>query len=434
MTTQKMPTQNATAPPGPAAPTDPVTTHAANEALAELLFSPEGRVDPYARYRRLREAVPVHHSTMGVWVLTRYDDVNDALRSRQVGKDVRTFMAGRFTGTWEQHPALGKLGSSMLWTNPPEHTRLRRIVNRVFTTNRMAAHQEFIRRRVDELLAPLAAASGGDICNDLCFPLPLSVVAQLVGVPQEEAPLLREPIRDFQRTFELGMTAADLRQADDAADFLDDYYGDLVRRKQHHRGDDLLSALIDTEDEGERLSFAELVQMCHMIIAAGSETTTYFLTNGIRLFCEHPDQADLVRADPGLLGRAIDEVLRFDPPAHMVPRTTNETVEIGGVAVPGGARLMAMIAAANRDPTRFRDPDTFDVTRDEGPSISFGAGIHSCAGWRLARMQAEAVFPAVLGRFAELTVTRPPRPRPRVAFPQVEALHVGLRGGSGAAS
>ncbi|OAA28772.1 cytochrome P450 [Frankia sp. EI5c] len=409
-----------------AAPPDAATAHAADEAFAEILFSPEGRVDPYSRYRRIREAVPVHHSAMGIWVLSRYDDVNDSLRSKQVGKNVRTFMAGRFSGDWEQHSALRKLASTMLWADPPEHTRLRRIVTRAFTTKRVLEHQAFIERRLGELLDPIAEAGGGDICNDLCFPLPLSVVARLVGVPQDEAPLLREPIRDFQRTFELGMTAADLRKADEAADFLDDYYGDLVRQRQRRRADDLLSSLIDIEDDGERLSFAELVQMCHMVIAAGSETTTYFLTNGIRLFIENPGQADLLRADPALLSRAIDEVLRFDPPAHMIPRTVSEPTEIGGTLLPEGARLMILIAAANRDPVRFTDPERFDVTRAESPPISFGAGIHACPGWRLARMQAEIVFPALVGRYPRMEVTEPLRHRARVAFPQVEALHIRL--------
>jgi cytochrome P450 len=403
---------------------DPVADHAANEAFAELLFSPEGRVDPYSRYRRMREAVPVHRSTLGTWVLTRYDDINESLRSKRIGKDVHTFMAGRFSGDWEQHPALRKLGSTMLWANPPDHTRLRRIVNRAFTTKRVLEHRAFIERRADELLGPLAEAGGGDICNDVCFPLPLSVVAGLIGVPQDEAPLLREPIRDFQRTFELGMTASELRKADEAALFLDDYYGNLVREKTRRPGDDMLSALIEVEDEDARLDFEELVQMCHMMIAAGSETTTYFLTNGIRLFIENPDQARLVREDPDLLGPAIDEVLRYDPPAHMIPRTTSEPMDIAGTTIPEGSRLMVMIAAGNRDPARFTDPETFDVTRREAGPISFGAGIHGCPGWRLARMQAEVVFPRLLSRFSDMEITEPLRHRTRVAFPQIEALPI----------
>ncbi|MCX5339149.1 cytochrome P450 [Streptomyces atratus] len=403
---------------------DATAEHAANEAFAELLFSPEGLADPFSRYRRLREAVPVHRSAMGTWVLTRYDDVDEFLRSKQVDKDVHTFMAGRFSGDWEQHQALRKLAANMLWTNPPEHTRLRRIANRAFTEKRVNEHRAFIERRFDELIEPLAAAGGGDICNDVCFPLALGVVANLIGVPQEEAPLLRDKIRDFQRTFEPGMTATELRKADEAAKFLDDYFGDHVRSRQRKRGDDLVSALIDTEDEGARLTFDELVQMCHMIIAAGSETTTFFMTNGIRLFAEHPDQADLVRADPSLLAQATEEVLRYMPSAHMIPRTTVEAVRVGGVEIPAKSRVMVWIAAANRDPGRYTDPEKFDVLRKGPAPMAYGLGTHFCLGWRLANLQAHVVFSAMLTRFSRLEITEPLRHRARVAFPQLESLRV----------
>jgi cytochrome P450 len=399
-----------------------VALHDANEALGELLFSPEGLADPFSRYHRLRESVPVHRSPMGTWVLTRYDDVDKFLRSRQVNKDIYTWMAGRFSGEWEQHQALRKLAANLLWKNAPEHNRLRRIVNRAFTADRLEEHRTFIERRFNELFEPLAEAGEGDVCNDVCFPLALSVVAGLIGVPQDEAPQLRDWIRDFQRVFEVGMTASELRKADAAAKCLDDYFGDLVRQKQRQRGDDLVSTLLDTEDEGERLDFDELVQMCHMIVAAGSETTTFFMTNGIRLFAEHPDQADLVRADPSLLEQAREEVLRHAPSAHMIPRTTVEPVEVGGVTIPGGARVMVLIAAANRDPAHFTDPDRFDVTRKGSAPMSYGLGAHFCLGWRLANLQAEIVFPAILNRFSSLEITKPLRARARVAFPQLEDL------------
>jgi cytochrome P450 len=260
------------------------------------------------------------------------------------------------------------------------------------------------------------------------FPLALSMMAHLVGVPQDEAPLLREKIRDFQRVFELGMTASELRTADEAAVFLDDYFGDLVRQRQQKRGDDLLSAMIDAvDDDGGTLSFNQLVQMCHMIMAAGSETTTFFLTNGLRLFIEHPDQADLLRHDPGLLDQAREEVLRHAPSAHMIPRTTTGPVRLRDVEIPAGARVSVLIAAANRDPEHFPDPDRFDITRKDSSPMSYGLGIHFCLGWRLANLQAEVVLPAMLTRFTDLEITEPLRPRARVAFPQVEGLPIRFR-------
>lgn len=407
---------------------DTVAEHAANEALAEILFSPEGLADPHSRYHRLRVAVPVHRSTLGTWVLTRYDDIDEFLRNKQVNKDVQTFMAGRFSGQWDQHRALGKLAANMLWTNPPDHSRLRRIVTRAFAPKRVMEHRAYIEHRFDELIAPLAEAGGGDVCNDVCFPLALSVMAHLLGVPQEEAPLLRDKIRDFQRVFEVGMTASELRTADEAAVFLDDYFGDLVRQRQRVRENDLLSAMIDAvDDDGGGLSFEELVQMCHMIIAAGSETTTFFMTNGIRLFIENPEQADHLRDDPGLLGQAVTEVLRYEPSAHMIPRTTTGPVRLGDVEIPAGARVMVLIAAANRDPEHFPDPDTFDITRKDSSPMAYGLGIHFCLGWRLANLQGEIVFPAMLNRFTDIEITEPLRHRARVAFPQLEGLPIRFR-------
>lgn len=400
---------------------------AANEALAELLFSPEGLADPFSRYRRIREAAPVHLSTLGNWVLTRHDDVDGFLRSKYVDKNVRTWMGGRFSGQWDQHHALRKLAANLVWSNPPEHTRLRRLVNRAFTLERVREHRDFIERRFDSLMRPLEDKGGGDICNAVFFPLAFGVVAGLLGVPDEDAAMLREWVRDFQRIFEVSMTASELRTANKAAASLDDYFGSLVRARQRCRTDDLLSALIDAEDEDGRLEFEELVQLCHMIIAAGSDTTTFFLTNGVHQFINHPDQADLVRADLSLLGGAIDEVLRYAPAAHMIPRTTTAPVDVGGVTIPANARVMVMIAAANRDPARFPDPDRFDVTRTGSALMSYGLGQHFCLGWRLANLQAEVAFRVVLTRYADLTLLAVPRPRTRVAVPQVEDLRIGFR-------
>ncbi|RAJ32088.1 cytochrome P450 [Kitasatospora sp. SolWspMP-SS2h] len=407
---------------------DTAAEHAANEAFAELLFSPEGLADPYSRYRRLREAAPVHRSTLGTWVLTGYDDVDEFLRSKQVEKDIHIWMANRFSGEWEHHQALRKLAANLLWTNPPEHTRMRRLVNRAFSEKRVLEHRAFIERRFEELIAPVAEAGEGDVCNQVFFPLALSVVADLIGVPQDEAPLLRDKIRDFQRTFEPGMTASELLKADQAAKFLDDYFAELVRSKQRRRGDDLVSALLDIEDDGgSRLDFDDLVQMCHMVIAAGSETTTFFLTNGVRLFAEHPDQARLVSEDRSLLRSATEEILRYMPSAHMIPRTTAGPVTVGGVEIPAGARVMVWIAAANRDPLRFPDPDRFDVTRKDAAPMSYGLGTHYCLGWRLANLQAEVVFSALFDRFTDIELTEPLRHRARVAFPQIEALRIRFR-------
>jgi len=221
--------------------------------------------------------------------------------------------------------------------------------------------------------------------------------------------------------------------ADDGAQFSDDYFDELIDRKRREPGDDLLSSLIDVVDEGDRLDHGELIGFCNMVVGAGFETTTHFLSNGIRLFAEHPDQADLVRADRALLDSAIEEVLRFDPPVHVAARMTNEPLERGGVRIPERSQLILMIAAANRDPARFTEPETFDVTRKESMPISFGGGIHSCLGWRLAKLQAEVVFATLLSRFSDLEITEPLHYRPRLTLRGLEALHVRVENNTGEA-
>jgi hypothetical protein len=398
---------------------------AADAALAEVLLTPEGRAEPYSRYKRLRELDPVHHSGFGMWIISRYDDVDALLRDSSVGKDVRLFMQGRFGGDWEEHASLRRMGTSMLWANPPEHTRLRRIVNNTFTVRRVAALEGFIEKLADELLDPIARAGGGDILNEFCYPLPLQVIAELLGVPQRDAPSLREPMRDFQRTFELGLTADELLQADAGAEFSDEYFRGLVAAKRAEPADDLLSALIAHEDDdGGKLSEIELIGYCNMIMGAGFETTTHLLANGLNALLSHPDQLARLRADPELVEPAVEEILRYDPPVHLVLRMNADPVTVGGVEIPGGQVIATILAGANRDPDRFTDPERFDIGRREGLPISFSAGIHHCLGWALAKLQAEVVLRVLLRRFDHMELVAEPVRRPRLTLRGFETLDV----------
>lgn len=402
--------------------------HAADAAFANILFSPEGNQNPYPYYHALREAAPVHHSTLGMWVLTRYDDVLSTLRDKTIGKNVEAFMQGRFGGDWWSHAALRRMGTSLLWANPPMHTRLRRLASKSFTAAMVAKQRERIGRLLDDLLDPIAQAGGGDIVNDVCYPLPLSVVATLLGMPLEDAPLMRDPMRNFQRTFELGLTAQELHAADVGAQFSDDYFAEMIERKRKEPGDDLVTSLIEVSDaDGEALSPVELVGVCNMIIGAGFETTTHMLGNGVRALATHPDELRKLRADPeGLMDAAIDEVLRFDAPVQIAPRMLNEPHVIGGVEIPAPAQLIVVIGAANHDPRHFAEPDVFRIDRNESPSISFGAGIHTCLGWRLAKLQAEIFYTALLRRFSSIELAADPVYRPRLTLRGVESLHISV--------
>jgi cytochrome P450 len=404
-------------------------TQAADAAFASILFSPEGNQNPYPYYHQMRDANPVHHSKLGMWVLTRYDDVLSTLRDKTVGKDVEAFMAGRFGGDWWSHAALRRMGTSLLWANPPMHTRLRRLASKSFTAGMVAQQHDRIIQILDELLIPIADAGGGDIVNDVCYPLPLSVVAMLLGMPLEDAPLMREPMRNFQRTFELGLTAQELHAADLGAQFSDDYFADLIARKRREPGQDLVSALIEISDaDGEALSQVELIGVCNMIIGAGFETTTHMLGNGVRALAANPDELAELRRRPGeLMDAAIEEVLRIDAPVQLAPRMLAESHVIGGVKLPAGAQLIAVIGAANHDPTHFTDPDSFRIDRNESPAISFGAGIHTCLGWRLAKLQAEIFYRTLIDRFTTIELAAEPAYRPRLTLRGVESLQIAVR-------
>jgi cytochrome P450 len=403
-------------------------THAAEEAFASILFSPEGNQDPYPFYQRLREARPVHHSTLGMWVLTRYDDVLATLRDKNIGKDVHAYMGGRFGGDWASHPALNRMSQMIFWANPPEHTRLTRLYSPSFTGKAVARQRALIQRILDDLLEPLAEAGGGDVVNEVCYPLPLYVMSQMLGMPLEEAPLLREPIRNFQRTMELGLTAQELRAADEGAQFAGQYFAELVARKRREPGDDLLSEMIAQSDhEGRPISVPDLVGMCSLMIGAGFESTTHMLGNGVLALATNTDQQCLLRerADE-LMSTAVDEILRLDAPVQVGVRALAEAKVIGGVEVPANAQITALIGAANHDPAHFTNPEQFRVDRRESAPLSYGAGVHTCIGWRLANLQAEVFFGTMLRRFSDIQLLDPPVFRPRLTLRGVEELSIAV--------
>jgi cytochrome P450 len=404
----------------------PASTVDPDGLLADLLLTPEGRSDPYPLYRQLRETAPIHESAMGLWVVSRYDDVNEVLRNQRIGRDAQAFMNGRFGGEWSEHAALRRMASSMLWANPPEHTRLRRMVNHVFTPRRVASMKQSIEDLVHRILEPLAEAGGGDLLNDFAFPLPLAVVATLLGVPLEEAPALREPMRAFQRTFELGLTADELVEADEGAEFSDDYFTALIAERRANMTDDLLSALIAAEEEGDRLSAPELMNFCNMIIGAGFETATNMISHMVLHLVGHPDELRRVRENRALVPTAVDEVLRYDPPIQLTLRMTLQPLELRDVVIPAGQTVIPLLASANRDPDRFPDPDRFDVGRQDNAHLSFGAGIHHCLGWSLAKLEGDIVLDVLLNRFSDITITEQPVYRPRVTMRGLESLHVSL--------
>ncbi len=380
-----------------------VDTITADALLVELVATPEGRADPYSRYATLRSVAPVHRSAFGFVVLSRYDDCLQLLRASGVGKDFSN--AASAMGLTEEQQAeqaaFRNDRSNMLFADPPDHTRLRRLASRAFTPRSVEA----LRPRVVELVDGLLDEIGSDevdVMSVLAFPLPVTVIGEMLGVPAEDRPQFRPLVRAVTAVLELAISPEALKAATEASVVLEEYFAGLVAERRAHPEDDLLSRLILAEDEGERLSEYELISTAILLFAAGFETTTHLIGNGLLALVQNPDQLARLQADRTLVRPAVEELLRYDSPVQITARTTYEDVRIGDEVVDRDSTVLALIGAANHDPTRFTEPERLDVGRTEAPPMSFGSGIHHCLGAALARLEAQVVLDRLLDRFATL--------------------------------
>ncbi|HYX44823.1 MAG TPA: cytochrome P450 [Acidimicrobiales bacterium] len=385
----------------------------ADTLLVELVATPEGRADPYSRYAALRAHAPVHHSAIGFWVLTRYDDCQQLLRDPRVGKDFSNAADALGLGEEQraEQAAFRNDHSNMLFADPPDHTRLRGLATRAFTPRTVEALRPSIVTLVDELLDGFGDGEV-DVMDTLAFPLPVTVIGEMLGVPAEDRPRFRPLVRASTAVLELAITPEALAEATAASNTMEEYFRDLVAERRARPRDDLLTQLIEAEDKGDQLSEYELISTAILLFAAGFETTTHLIGNGVLALLRNPEQLDRLRHDRGLLRSAVEELLRYDSPVQITARTAYEEIEIGGYSVEPGSAVLALLGAANRDPQRFRDPDRLDVGRSEGGPLSFGSGIHYCLGAALARLEFAIVLDRLLDRFPtwEL-VGGPPRHR-----------------------
>jgi cytochrome P450 len=376
--------------------------------LMELVATPEGRADPYPRYAGLRERAPVHHSSFGLWTLTGYEDCQQLLRHSGVGKDFRGAVKslGLDDADREAQDRFRNDRSNMLVTDPPDHTRLRGLVTRAFTNRTVEALRPRIVALVDELLDTFDGEV--EVMDALAFPLPVTVIGDMLGVPAADRPMLRPLVRSITAILELVVSPEALAEAVEADDQLSRYFADLVAERRANPRDDLLTKLIEAEDKGDQLTEHELISTAILLFAAGFETTTHLIGNGLLALLRHPDQLDRLRADRSLLPRAVEELLRYDSPVQIAARTTYEDVSLGGHDIPSGSLVLALLGAANRDPARFHDPDRLDVGREEGPPMSFGGGIHFCLGAALARAEGQIVLDRLLDRFTTMELAGGP--------------------------
>ncbi|MGW7411703.1 cytochrome P450 family protein [Streptomyces sp. NPDC054863] len=363
--------------------------------------------DQYATYRELLEQRPVtrvrFYDGSLVWLVNRYEDVRAALSSPLLSNDpTKQTDIDLSAATGIPDDLSEYFRRNMFRSDEPDHGRLRKLVTREFTVRRINALRPRIQQITEDLLEKFAATGGGDLVAALARPLPLTVMCELLGVPEEDR-------TDFQ-TWSQHVVESDPAFAERNAASYRSLFGcvrSLVRRRRDEPGEDLLSALVVQHDSGDRLSEAELISMVFLLLVAGIETTVNVLGTGAFLLLTHPGQLAAVRADDALVGPAVEEVLRYMAPIEMTSRHSLEPVEIGGVSIDAHSTVLINLAAANRDPARFEDPQSFRVERNDGSHLTFGHGIHYCLGAALARAEAEIAFGLLLKRFPELELAVP---------------------------
>ncbi|WP_405914924.1 cytochrome P450 [Streptomyces sp. NBC_00728] len=373
---------------------------ARSDDLATALLTPEARRDPYPFYARMRREDPVHRSAQGIWYLTRYADVEAALSDLRLSND-RDRMTRAYSALGGDLKAFSRLtdrlGRVMSNTDPPDHARLRRLANRAFTARRVEALRDGIQRIVDRLIdEAVAAGPAMDLIEAVASPLPLSVVCELFGIPPEDLPQVKTWFHRFGRLSE------DIDKSEAAIEQYEEYLARLVRRRRADPGDDLISALVATQAQDDRLTDSELLSTCFVLITAGDETTTHLVGNGMLALLRHPDQLARLREDPTLIRTAVDELARYDTPTQAIVRVAAEDVEIGGRTLREGELAYLFLAATNRDPERFEDPDRLDLTRPGNRHLSFGNGPHFCLGGPLAKLQAEVAVGTLVRRLPHL--------------------------------
>jgi len=364
-------------------------------------LDPTFRTDPYPVLSRLRDAEPVHYDhALKRWVLTRHDDIDRVLRDRATAVDGRKANEGTYMRIFAPRP--GAREPAMLLLDPPAHTRLRGLVNRAFTPRAIELMAPRISEIVDELLADVAGQERFDVISVVAGPLPVIVIAEMLGVDPADR-------IDFKRWSDLtAMFFNPLLNPDERALLnqargqFEDYLRGAIARCRAHPGADLISALLAVEEAGDQLTEDEIVATCELLLAAGNLTTTDLIGNGVWALLRYPDQLQKLRAQPSLIKNAVEEVLRFDSPVVQTARIAMDEMKIGGCPVHHGESVFLSLAAANRDPQVYPEPDRFDITPEDVHHHSFGGGAHFCLGAPLARLEAQLAIAALVQRFPNL--------------------------------
>ena len=361
--------------------------------------APEFRRNPYPFYDTLRTHVPVlFWDTWGIYFLTRWEDCNRLLRDSRMGH------GGMGEPPPQQRDLYRMQINWMLFRDPPDHTRLRGLAQRAFTPRMVEQMRAAIQDITDGLLDRVAAKGALDVVADLAYPLPVTVIARMLGVPEADVDTFHAWSDALGRSLDLTEDEEVYNEASRAAAAFTEFLADLADRRRVEPTEDLLSALVAAEEGGEHLTTDELYATCALLLVAGHETTVNLIGNGTLALLRNPAQLDRLRADPSLTKTAVEELLRYDSPVQLTSRIVLAEVDVDGQRIPPGMQLSFMLGAANHDPAVFTDPHTLDIARKPNPHLAFGSGIHYCLGAPLARLEAQIAFDTLLRRFPTLTL------------------------------
>jgi pimeloyl-[acyl-carrier protein] synthase len=387
-------------------------------------FPPEYRADPYPLYDWVRENDPVHRAPDGNWVLVRYSDAHSVLRDQRFSNNP-AHLGPEVLEQMGSSP-VRRVGSRlMMFLDPPDHTRLRSLVSQAFTPKVVESLRPRIQALVDELLDAVADRGELDVLADLGYPLPTIVICELLGVPLADRELFKDWSADASRLLDGYLEPETQTQGLAAAMQLAAYFTDLIEKRRADPGPDLLSALISAEEAGERLTHEELLTTATLLLLAGFETTMNLVGNSMLMLLEHPDELARLRDDPALDRPAVEELLRYEGPVHITARIATTDVDVGGQLIRKGEQAAVVLAAANRDPVQFPDPNRLDVGRADNRHLAFAAGAHYCLGAALARIEARAAIGTLVRRFPDLAlVTTEPQWRDHFVIRGLKELRV----------
>jgi cytochrome P450 len=395
-----------------------VTPAAAAQPVAFNPLDPAFIADPYPYYRRLREMARIVKTPVGFWLVTHYEDAAFALRDKRFGKDFVGNMERRYGGSAAmKEPAIINLSRTMLVLDPPDHTRLRSLVNKAFTARRVADMRPRIKALVDEQIDRVIDLGEMDVIRDLAHRLPVIVICDMLGIPEEHrAPFLAGSSINGRILDPVPMTREEMDQANLATQSAAVYFDHLCELRRREPRDDLTTELVRAEEAGDKLSPEELQSNISLLFGAGHETTTNLIGNGLLALHRQHDQWERLKADPSLIPNAVEELLRYDSSVQLTGRVTNAEVEIGGVTLGPSESVVVLLGAANHDPAQYPEPERLDVGRAHVRPLSFGGGIHHCLGAQLARMEAELVFAALVERLPQLELPEKDCPAWRANF------------------